>query len=165
MGAERLSCRGAAQEPCSLNDSRVRSISQGGAPLLQRTPPADDDAKSDPSKDPAMQHAVSALRSYMQELSELQVPRWQLQALADSDTLGAYSRVITAAHGAREAGQRWLHLGVGTGTLLMKTLSLVGKLCAAPRVLVYGVWPEYWLGGTGWMITWMISRPRVASCL
>eukprot|EP01047_Picozoa_sp_COSAG01_P078057 COSAG01_NODE_14281_length_1473_cov_1.474527_1_plen_131_part_10 len=63
--------------------------------------------------------------STTQELSALQVPRWQLSALGDAALLQGYCASIERAHaGLRpHAGQHhWLHLGTGTGVPLMKTI-------------------------------------------
>ena len=70
--------------------------------------------------------AVRALRSYMQDVSELQVPNWQICALGDSELLSVFCGTIERLHAALPPSTRWLHIGAGTCVPLMKTISLCG---------------------------------------
>ena len=62
----------------------------------------------------------------MQDVSELQVPNWQICALGDSELLSVFCGTIERLHAALPPSTRWLHMGAGTCVPLMKTISLCG---------------------------------------
>jgi predicted RNA methylase len=118
-------------QTCALKGVRVNSYYQGkvGQCYCCGLPWDHDVAgpEPEPEPEPVDAAAVRALRSYLQDVSELQGPNWQINALGDRHLQHTFVKAIEELHASQTEPTHWLHLGTGTCVPLMKTLSLCGS--------------------------------------